>query len=172
MSNLPSDFCFLYNGHPLDPNVESAIRAKDVAIYFEAQYIIRIDNVHCNIQPGRVSDWIISSMSTISGAPQTKVSAAMKVTVLVLIISLVCALIVLLVSGLRCQPWGTNYERVPIMSEGGDTEDASLLKSGHEKKHGIFSQMRKSHVVSIRPPDEPKVQVSKRMGTKSAVRAV
>ena len=51
LSHLPTNFCFLYNGHPLDPNVEATMKAADVAVSHESQYIVLIDNVHCNIAP-------------------------------------------------------------------------------------------------------------------------
>ena len=37
LTHLPTNFCFLYNGHPLDPNVEASIRAAEVAIVSETQ---------------------------------------------------------------------------------------------------------------------------------------
>ena len=57
LSHVPINFCFLFNGHALDPNVEDSIKAATVAIVTAApdtrdpQYVILIDNVHCNIGP-------------------------------------------------------------------------------------------------------------------------
>jgi hypothetical protein len=55
LSHVPTNFCFLFNGHALDPNVEVTIKASSVAIVANppdthgSQYIVLIDNVHCNI---------------------------------------------------------------------------------------------------------------------------
>ena len=58
LSHVPTNFCFLFNGHALDPNVEETIKATSVAIKTTppdspsgSQYIVLIDNVHCNIGP-------------------------------------------------------------------------------------------------------------------------
>ena len=57
LSHVPTNFCFLFNGHALDPNVEATIKAESVAIVSNppdtqgTQYIVLIDNVHCNIGP-------------------------------------------------------------------------------------------------------------------------
>jgi len=55
LSHVPTNFCFLYNGHALDPNVEKTIRASDVSVVLggqgASQYVVLIDNVHCNIGP-------------------------------------------------------------------------------------------------------------------------
>jgi len=56
LSHLPTNFCFLFNGHPLDPNVEANMKASDVAIPNERQRILLIDNVHCNI--ASTSAWL------------------------------------------------------------------------------------------------------------------
>jgi hypothetical protein len=63
LSHLPTNFCFLYNGHPLDPNVESTMKAADVAVSYESQYIVLIDNVHCNIGPDPSNSWIPTGAS-------------------------------------------------------------------------------------------------------------
>lgn len=56
LSHVPTNFCFLYNGHALDPNVEKTIQASDVSIVVPdgqgvSQYVVLIDNIHCNIGP-------------------------------------------------------------------------------------------------------------------------
>lgn len=51
MSHLPTNFCFLLNGHPLDPSVEANIKAYDVAVSHDSQFILLIDNLQCNIGP-------------------------------------------------------------------------------------------------------------------------
>ena len=51
LSHVPTNFCFLFNGHSLDPNVEETIKATSVAIVTNmpdthgTQHIILIDNV-------------------------------------------------------------------------------------------------------------------------------
>ena len=37
LTHLPTNFCFLYNGHPLDPKVEGSITAEEVAVVSETQ---------------------------------------------------------------------------------------------------------------------------------------
>jgi len=58
LSHVPTNFCFLFNGHALDPNVEATIKAATVAVvasppdsHGDPQHIVLIDNVHCNIGP-------------------------------------------------------------------------------------------------------------------------
>jgi len=62
LSHLPTNFCFLYNGHALDPNVEGTMKAADVAVSYESQFIVLIDNVHCNIGP-EPSNWLPATPS-------------------------------------------------------------------------------------------------------------
>lgn len=48
-SNVPSDFCFLYKGHALDPSVEANMRAMKVAVHNEDQHVIFADTIHCKV---------------------------------------------------------------------------------------------------------------------------
>lgn len=72
LSHVPTNFCFLYNGHSLDPNVETTITAGTVAVATssadtrEPQSIILIDNVHCNINKFSIAS---SAASAIGWTP-------------------------------------------------------------------------------------------------------
>ena len=59
LSHLPNNFCFLFNGHPLDPSVEISLKATDVAIPNAGHYVLLVDNVHCNIEPKRFDSLIL-----------------------------------------------------------------------------------------------------------------
>jgi hypothetical protein len=56
LSHVPTNFCFLFNGHALDPNVEGTIKAASVAVItqpdtrYSVQRIVLIDNTNCNIE--------------------------------------------------------------------------------------------------------------------------
>ena len=69
LSHVPTNFCFLFNGHSLDPNVEGTIQASNVATVANppdstgTQYIVLIDNVHCNIDKMSFSDHLPASPS-------------------------------------------------------------------------------------------------------------
>jgi len=71
LSHVPTNFCFLYNGHALDPNVEGTIPAASVAVTTTApdtrtaQYVVLIDNVHCVI----ASKTFIGTMTQSIGLP-------------------------------------------------------------------------------------------------------
>ena len=49
MTQLPTNFCFLFNGHPLDPSAEANIRAVEVAFVYAEHYVVLIDNTRCNL---------------------------------------------------------------------------------------------------------------------------
>eukprot|EP00966_Prymnesium_polylepis_P210845 4882851-Prymnesium_polylepis.1 len=111
LSHLPTNFCFLYNGHPLDPNVEAAMKASEVAVSHESQYILLIDNVHCNIaDPQR--DRLLG------------LSPAARLIVLVLLFifggMLGCKL---LNTPISRGPVG--YEKVPLFAQNGDKPKAA-----------------------------------------------
>ncbi|KAL1511575.1 hypothetical protein AB1Y20_006369 [Prymnesium parvum] len=107
LSHLPTNFCFLFNGHPLDPNVEASMKAVDVAVSHEAQYILLIDNVHCNIAPE-------------GGAWPSRLTLLLPSAALLL---LGVAAALLASSCLRRMPRGhADYEKVPLVAhplEGG-----------------------------------------------------
>ena len=84
LAHVPTDFCFLYNGHPLDPNVEVSIRASNVAVAHESQFIVLIDNVHCNIGPKTL---VIRTLGV--SAPATALIAASGLVLSVLGLALV-----------------------------------------------------------------------------------
>ena len=111
LSHLPTNFCFLYNGHPLDPNVEATMKAADVAVSHESQYILLIDNVHCNIAD-----------------PQRErlfgLSPAARLTVLAVLFILSGALgWKFLATPSARGPMG--YEKVPLFAHNGDKPKAT-----------------------------------------------
>jgi len=48
-SHVPSDFCFLYKGHALDPSVEVNMKAMKVAVHNEDQHVVFADTIHCTV---------------------------------------------------------------------------------------------------------------------------
>ena len=65
LAHMPTDFCFLFRGHPLDPTVEDTIGATRVAVPMSDHLVVLIDNEHC-----------------IFGRPETPIQTALAYTVL------------------------------------------------------------------------------------------
>jgi len=131
LSHVPTNFCFLYNGHALDPNVEGTIKANDVAIVtnppdtHSPQYIVLIDNVHCNIGPPM---GVLTSFASSAAG----VSPVLATTILVSMVCTMAYLSLLAYKEFRrymSRPYPSGYNRVP-MSE---TQEAqSLIDSDNE----------------------------------------
>lgn len=144
LSNLPTNFCFLYNGQPLDPNVEFSVRAAAVAITYDSQEIVLIDNIHCNIGPELLSDWIVSGVSSMAGQPQTKFSAALAVIVTVLLLLSFCCACIMVVAWQKTLGGRTNSdEQVPIMTTATETyaADTSSLTTNCRKSVSLTANL-------------------------------
>lgn len=119
LSNLPSNFCFLFNGHSLDPNVETDMKASVVAIPHESQYILLIDNVNCNIEPE--SDRWLSSTSKLLPSPFTGIPIILFF--LLGVLTIFCASQIFSVIG---RPWrhheASSHELVPLIVQAKNSE--------------------------------------------------
>ena len=139
LSHVPTNFCFLYNGHALDPNVEATIAASSVAVVTTApdthssQFVVLIDNVHCIIAPNT----FIASI----GLPDIGSKASTSFSQLLLIAFLfgtLAGLLVLLMHGKTGKDtngggaFAYTYNRVPA-SEAQEAQSLMDAESGSDK---------------------------------------
>ena len=143
LSHVPTNFCFLMNGHALDPNVEATIKGASVSMQAtgagesQAQQIILIDNVHCNISPKFGS----SIMGALGGTihPLVLSSAA----IICIAISVVLVARYLARASHSRHGHGMYYNRVPA----GEAQEAQAL-IGNDVQH---SSVPCIHVPRLRP---------------------
>lgn len=120
LSHVPTNFCFLFNGHALDPNVEATIKAYNIAIPTTApdtkdsQSVVLIDNIHCVIGPK-------SLYSSITGA--SSAGGMWILLALAFVFGIVSGIVYLVSQGKRTMKATYRYDRVP----GQEVQEAQSL---------------------------------------------
>ena len=172
LAHVPTDFCFLYNGHALDPNAEVTIKAEDVAIPVSAAaaqqasaaqlgpstaplFMILIDSVQCNILP----NGLLGSMVFNVASAAKRSGDGKKATLITLILIMVLVLVLIFVATCTgTARWlarsesrhGHNvyygqYSRVP----GEALEAQGLIESGYQSDKGKPATSPATSTVSL-----------------------
>lgn len=124
LSHVPSNFCFLVNGHPLDPNVEVQVKATETAVASDSQQIILIDNEQCRIGTETRGTWLPSAAAA-KGlfVSQQGLSRPAAVILGVSVVALFVAVACLYSARRSAEPHGGSSETEPIL--GGDNADGA-----------------------------------------------
>jgi len=120
LSHVPTNFCFLYNGHALDPNVEETIKAASVAVVTNtpethgSQFVVLIDNVHCNIGPKASTFGTILIGANPGGALAAPFSLWLSFIIMVALVAVLTMYVLGCVRPRNVQPrGGYDYKSVP-----------------------------------------------------------